>query len=307
MDFAENEGFFSFGTKDDEQRGAGVTPSPASSQTPLICSPCYDPFMGQEGNKNQNPAGGTRGWRWERRRWNPKSGMQAAIQRLWRPFWEGLKGLLGFGADFTSPKLLHAWGRPRFSWGRPRFSWALGVEPPMSRGGWGHGSKERPRGAEQGDPCGATSHPFLSLIPGNLGGLGPMGPPQEGFFCWKKELGLGVGPTGELQTSGSVEADSGKAPEPLPGCSGFIGRPRPLPRAPAAFLGLTISRHPRLGMGQGWGMGWERRCSSRCPPMEIPRIFRDGRTHWGLGNPGVLWGAGTKPPPRHPEPGFREN
>lgn len=163
-----------------------------------------------------------------------------------------------------------------------------------------------------GEPSGeipVEPHPIPSSPSsrGIWGAWAPWGHPRKDFFCWKKELGLGVGPTGELQTSGSVEVDSGKAPEPLPGCSGFIGRPRPLPRAPAAFLGLTISRHPRLGMGQGWGMGWERPCSSRCPPMEIPRIFRDGRTHWGLGNPGVFWGAGTKPPPRHPEPGFREN
>lgn len=273
LDFAENEGFFSFGTKADEQRRAGVTPSPASSQTPLICSPCYDPFMGQEGNKNQNPAGGTRGWRWERRRWNPKSGMQAAIQRLWRPFWEGLKGLLGFGADFTSPKLLHAWGRPRFSWGRPRFSWALGVESPMSEGGWGHGSKERPQGAEQGDPCGATSHPFLSLIPGNLGGLGPMGPPQEGFFLLEEGAGVGCGSNRGAPNIWKRRGGFGKSPRAAPRLLGFY-RATPSPsQSPGGIPGINDFQTSPAGNGAGLGNGVGAALQLPVPPDEDSKDF----------------------------------
>lgn len=103
-------------------------------------------------------------------------------------------------------------------------------------------------------------------------------------------------------------------------------RPTPSPshcaRNSAAFLGLTISRHPRLqprrgrhttsqrprlGIGQIWrrtgflgggGMGQEsclrekRFCTSQCPQMGTPWVLdEDAGTHPGLGCPWVKRGA----------------
>lgn len=158
-------------------------------------------------------------------------------------------------------------------------------------------------GSKKGSPLGVkgsqASRPLLRHVsslslPHWRENLGPMGPDRGPCLCWKTGLRLGTHltkephqddkhleiqqPSGWIQESrepdlcrkGQGEEERAHKPPALRLLRFY--RPTPSPshcaRNPAAFLGLTISRHPRLQLRRG------RHNTSQQPWLEIRQIWR---------------------------------